>query len=76
MRIQIDGDICNRKLTLPIVDIESRRLCVLLIQRVTDSAYQRYGESPTLRIIDTESQLLIFFANEFGREEDVNSPYR
>jgi len=55
IRIRIDGDICNRKLTLRIVHTESRRLCISLIRRVADSAYQPYGESPTLRVIDTES---------------------
>ena len=39
-----------------IVDVGSCRLCVLLIQRVGESAYCWYGESTTLHIVDAWSR--------------------
>ena len=69
IRIRIEGDIRNRKLTLHIVDTESRRLRVSLIPRVdfwffsnefgreevVNSPYRWYGESATLCVTDTGS---------------------
>ena len=62
--IRIDGDIRDRKLTLCIIDTESRRLRISMIRRVANSAYHWYRESTS----DLKK-------NEFGCEEVDSSPH-
>jgi hypothetical protein len=75
--LRICGDIRIRKTTpryhlygesptLPIGDTGSRRLRVSVMRGVVDSPTQRYRESSTPRITDTESQLLNFFKRKLS----------